>query len=62
MSRPTTQHPHGHHRFNIMSWFKRQPFGLPMFEVIWGSLFLVGMLAALALAIWSAIADGPIAK
>ena len=56
-----TERPQGH-RWNVRAWFARQPLGLPMYEAIWGSLFFIGMLAALALAIWSAIANGPVAK
>jgi hypothetical protein len=62
MSQPTTQRPRGHHRFNLRNLLSRQPLGLPMFEVLWGVLFFLGITAALALAIWSSLANGPVPK
>jgi hypothetical protein len=42
----------------VLRRFTRRPLGLPPLEVVWGVLFFLGMLATLALAIWSSLEVG----
>jgi hypothetical protein len=59
MGQPTLESGAAPRRRGAWSRFiARRPFGLPLFELTWGVLLLIGLLAALSLAIWSALVNG----